>query len=182
MHQALKLKKEVWSEKFSSFPCERTIYRIMQIIGLIHTKHKHNSLTKADKEAKKSEDLLKRNFKSEAPLKKCVTDITEVKTAGGKLYISALEDCFDGAILGISMEDHMRAELTESTIKNSIISNPNLRGAIVHLDRGSQYTSEIYRKVLKKYGITQSMNSAAGRCHDNAKCESLWGRFKEELI
>lgn len=59
---------------------------------------------------------------------------------------------------------------------------PGLRGAIVHSYRGSQYTSEEYRRAVAKYGIDQSMNSAGGRCHDNAKCESLWVRFKEELL
>ena len=45
-----------------------------------------------------------------------------------------------------------------------------------------QYTSELYRKAIQRYGIRQSMNSAGGRCHDNARCESMWGRLKEELL
>ena len=57
-----------------------------------------------------------------------------------------------------------------------------LRGAIFHSDRGTQYTSELYRKAISKYGILQSMNSAGGRRHDNARCESMWARFKEELL
>ena len=57
-----------------------------------------------------------------------------------------------------------------------------LRGAVLHSDRGTQYTSELYRKAINKYGILQSMNSAGGRCHDNARCESMWARFKEELL
>ena len=59
---------------------------------------------------------------------------------------------------------------------------PMLRGAILHSDRGTQYTSELYRKAINRYGIVQSMNSAGGRCHDNARCESMWARFKEELL
>jgi len=59
---------------------------------------------------------------------------------------------------------------------------PGLRGAIIHSDRGSQYTSVEYRQAIERYGIIQSMNSAGGRCHDNAKCESLWARLKEELL
>ena len=55
-------------------------------------------------------------------------------------------------------------------------------GSILHSDRGTQYISELYRKAIKKYGIQQSMNSAGGRCHDNARCESMWARFKEELL
>ncbi|HEY9160976.1 MAG TPA: DDE-type integrase/transposase/recombinase, partial [Desulfomonilia bacterium] len=60
-----------------------------------------------------------------------------------------------------------------------MIAYPGLRGAIIHSDRGSQYTSGEYRQAIERYGIIQSMNSAGGRCHDNAKCEYLWGRFKE---
>lgn len=50
------------------------------------------------------------------------------------------------------------------------------------LHRGKQYTSGLYRDILSKYGIIQSMNSAGGRCHDNARCESMWARMKEELF
>ena len=52
----------------------------------------------------------------------------------------------------------------------------------MHSDRGSQYTSAAYRAAIQKYGIAQSMNSAGGRCHDNARCESIWARMKEELF
>ena len=59
---------------------------------------------------------------------------------------------------------------------------PGIRGCILHSDRGSQYTIEDYRNAIEKYGIRQSMNSAGGRCHDNARCESMWARMKEELL
>ncbi len=111
-----------------------------------------------------------------------MTDITEIQTADGKLYISIIEDCFDNAVLGLSMADNMKAGLCVDTLKSAIMAYPGLRGAIIHSDRGSQYTSYEYRQAIEKYGIIQSMNSAGGRCHDNAKCESLWGRFKEELL
>lgn len=80
------------------------------------------------------------------------------------------------------MDTNMKAELCVKTVENAAKTYPGLRGAIIHSDRGSQYTSEIYRKNLYKYGIIQSMNSAGGRCHDNAKCESMWARMKEELF
>jgi transposase InsO family protein len=111
-----------------------------------------------------------------------ITDITETKCIDGKLYISVLEDCFDNAVLGLAMANNMKAGLCVNTLENAYLSYPNLRGAIAHSDRGSQYTSEAYRKAIKKFGLIQSMNSAGGRCHDNAKCESLWARFKEELL
>ena len=73
-------------------------------------------------------------------------------------------------------------ELCEQTLDNACRAYPMLRGAILHSDRGTQYTSELYRKAINKYGILQSMNSAGGRCDDNARCESMWARFKEELL
>jgi len=59
---------------------------------------------------------------------------------------------------------------------------PNLKGAILHSDRGSQYTSGKYHKIIVKYGLVQSMNSAGERCHDNARCESMWARMKDEPL
>lgn len=76
----------------------------------------------------------------------------------------------------------MKATLCERTLSNAVRSYPALRGAVIHSDRGSQYTSETYRMAVAKYGILQSMNRAGGRCHDNARCESMWARMKEELI
>ena len=57
-----------------------------------------------------------------------------------------------------------------------------MRGGVIHSDRGSQYTSALYRAELSHCGIVQSMNSAGGRCHDNARCEAMWARMKEELL
>ena len=167
----------------SSIPSERTVYRIMTKGKLIHRpKRKPNGITKADKQARKSDDLIKRDFSAEEPLRKCVTDITEIPAKDGKLYVSCIFDCFDNAVLGISMANNMKAALCSQTLKNAFTSYPELAGAIVHSDRGSQYTSGVYRHEIAKIGIRQSMNSAGGRCHDNAKCESFWGRMKEELL
>lgn len=164
-------------------PGERTVYRIMQKIGLSHRpKRKPNGITKADKNARKSDDLLKRNFRSDEPLKKCVTDITEIPAKDGKLYVSAIFDCFDLTVLGLSMDDNMRADLCVATLRNAYKAFPSIKGAIIHSDRGAQYTSAAYRAELKHCGIVQSMNSDGGRCHDNARCEAMWARMKEELL
>ena len=60
--------------------------------------------------------------------------------------------------------------------------NPRLRECKIHGDRCRQYTSDPYVNNLIALGLIQSMNSAGGRCHDNAKCESMWTRMKEELF
>ena len=179
MYQALQLKQPDGVH----IPSERTVYRVMEKVGLSHRpKRKPNGITKADKEAQKSDDLIKRDFTAERPLEKCITDMTEIKAADGKLYVSAIFDCYDLTVLGLAMDTNMKAALCEQTLSNAVKAHPMLRGAILHSDRGSQYTSELYRKAIDKYGIRQSMNSAGGRCHDNARCESMWARFKEELL
>ena len=179
MYQALLLK----NPEGVDIPGERTVYRVMEKIGISHKpKRKPNGITKADRNARKSDDLLKRDFTADAPLSKAVTDITEIKCFDGKLYTSAIFDCFDLTVLGLSMDTNMKAPLCVETLDNAMMAFPGLKGAIIHSDRGTQYTSEVYRKAIKKYGINQSMNSDGGRCHDNARCESMWARMKSELL
>ena len=179
MYQALNLKQLENVE----IPSERTVYRIMEEIGISHhPRRRPNGITKADREARKSEDLLKRDFHAEEPLVKCVTDITEIKASDGKLYVSAVFDCFDSSVIGLAMDTNMKAALCVRTLENAAKAYPGIRGAIIHSDRGSQYTSQLYRDAIQQYGIQQSMNRAGGRCHDNARCESMWARMKTELL
>ena len=155
MNQALKLKYPN-----EDVPSERTVYRIMERIGLSHRPNrKPHGITKADRNARKSENLLNRDFRAGSPLKKCVTDITEIPAKNGKLYVSAIFDCYDLDVLGLSMSDNMKTELCTSTIENMVKSNPSVCGMILHSDRGSQYTSASYRAELSRHGIIQSMNS-----------------------
>ena len=77
-------------------PSEGTVRKIMEKIGIIHKpRRKANGITKADSEAHKSDDLLKRNFKAYKPLEKAITDISELKAKNGKVYVSAIFDYFD---------------------------------------------------------------------------------------
>lgn len=164
-------------------PCEATIQKIMREIGISHSKkRKPNGLTKADRNAHKSENLIQRNFSAQKPAQKCVTDITEFKAMNGKLYVSAIFDCYDVTVVGLAMDTNMKAQLCVRTLDNACLHFPELRGAIIHSDRGSQYTSKEYREAISKHGLRQSMNSDGGRCHDNARCESMWARMKEELF
>ena len=76
----------------------------------------------------------------------------------------------------------MKAPLCVATLENAYSAYPNMRGCICHSDRGTQYTSKLYRDKINEPGIIQSMNSDGGRCHDNARCESMWARLKDELF
>ena len=173
MYQALCLR----SPEGINIPSERTVYRVMERIGLSHRpNHKPHGITKADRRAYKSEDLLKRNFQSVTPLRKCVTDITEIQASGGKLHISAIFDCFDSAVLGLYIGANMQATLCVNTLDNAMMAYPDLKGAIIRSDRGSQYISQIYRDTIAKYNVIQSMNS------DGGCCESMLARMKSELF
>ena len=139
--------------------------------GLLQKKNKAKGLTKSDKAAQKSENLIERDFSAEAPNEKIVTDITEYTASDGKLYVSAIFDCYDNTCIGLTIADNMKAEMVVDTYEKAS-QNYELSGAISHSDRGSQYTSAVYRETIERLNIIQSMNSASGRCLDNAKGES----------
>ena len=137
MHrQALQYQKEIGELGEVTIPSEGTVRKIMEQIHLIHKpKRKPNGITKADRKARKSDDLLKRDFTADAPLQKCVTDITEIPAKDGKLYVSAIFDCYDLLPVGLAMADHMRAELCCETrnmricdSRKSIVQSMNRAG------------------------------------------------------
>ena len=179
IYQALKLKQP----KGVIIPCEATVRKVMKENHLtVPTRRKPNGITKADREAQKSDNKIKRDFTANKPFAKGVTDITEIPAKNGKLYVSAIFDCYDLEVVGLSMDDNMKAELCVKTLSNAVKMHPQMRGAIIHSDRGSQYTSAKYRSAVAENGVIQSMNSAGGRCHDNARCESMWARMKVEMF
>lgn len=146
----------------------------------IKRKRKPNGITKADRDAEKSENLIKQDFSSSKPNEKWLTDITEIPCADGKLYLAAVLDCFDGSIRGFAMDDNMRKELCISAFRNAC-KRDGARGMTLHSDRGSQFTSVKFRAELAKYGAVQSMSSV-GRCYDNARMESFFATLKKERL
>lgn len=160
---------------------KRRLQRMMHENGWLQpSKRKPNGLTKADKAAQKSDNLLRGDFTAEMPHAKIVTDITEVPAKDGKLYVSAAFDCYDQTCVGLAMDTSMKTSLVLRMLEQ--MTTQYGTPLLIHSDRGSQYTSHAYREALQERGIQQSMNSAGGRCHDNAKCEAMWARFKEEKI
>ncbi len=125
MYQALSL-KQLENVDISS---ERTVYRVMEKIRISHhPSRKPNGIIKADREARKSADLLKRDFHAEEPLAKCVTDITEIKGKDGKLYVSAILGCFDSRVIGLAMDTNMKAPLYVQTLENAAKAYPGIHG------------------------------------------------------
>lgn len=155
----------------------RTVYRAMSESGLLHKRRRPHGTTKATTEIQEQENLIKRDFKANEPLTKLLTDISEVQCSDGKLYISPVMDCFNGEIVALEMRENMKKELCIDTIRQL----GRMNGAILHSDRGSQYTSEAFRAELMKNGIIQSL-SGAGRCYDNARMESFFATLKKEKL
>ncbi len=160
----------------------RTVYRTMSEMGILHRRRRPHGITKATTEIQERENLIKRDFKAEKPLRKLLSDITEIQCYDGKLYVSAVLDCFNGEILSIAMDSNMKKELCLRTVKELEMQyGKKLRGAIFHSDRGSQYTSEAFRSTLKEAGLVQSL-SGTGHCFDNARMESFFATLKKEKI
>lgn len=161
---------------------KRTVSRAMSEMGLLHKRRKPHGITKATTEIQERENLIRRDFSANMSLKKVVSDITEIQCSDGKLYVSAVLDCFNGEILALAMDDNMKKELCVKTIEQMKEQyGKRLQGMIFHSDRGSQYTSEAFKAALKSCGIIQSL-SGVGHCFDNARMESFWATLKKEKI
>lgn len=127
-----------------------------------------------------ADNVIERDFTAAAPNQKWLADITYVDTGEGWLYLAAVLDCFSRKIVGWAAADHLRSELVEEALRAAIVSRRPPHGLIHHSDRGSQYASAAFQKLLDQYGITCSMSRRAD-CYDNAAMESFFGTLKTEL-
>lgn len=153
----------------------------MKLHGLIHKRKRYpGGITREDAATQKSENLLARDFHSDEPGKKLLTDITKIQCSDGKLYLAAVLDCFNGEIVGMAMANNMRAELCVRAFENAC-KGYGYREMLLHSDRGSQFTSSVFRQALQRYDAVQSM-SGTGLCYDNARMESFFATLKKELI
>ena len=159
----------------------RKLTRLMREHGWLHERRRRpKGLTKADPLAMTAENLLHQDFHADRPFRKLLTDITQIQCSDGKLYISPIMDCFSGEILSLCMDNNMRKELCIDTLKAAAGRFP-IRGAILHSDRGSQYTSGAFRQTLENCGVARSL-SGVDHCYDNARMESFFATLKKELL
>jgi len=126
-------------------------------------------------------NLLDREFDRTVPDTVWLADITYLATDEGWLYLAAIKDLATREIVGWAMDDHLRSELCERALIMAIQRCQPPRGLICHSDRGVQYASGSYRKILDRHGFRQSM-SRKGNCLDNAPMESFFGSLKTELV
>ena len=124
-------------------------------------------------------NTLDRKFEPDAPNSTWAGDITYVWTAEGWLYLAVLLDLFSRKVVGWAMSEKLDRELVLSALDMALLGRP--APALHHSDRGSQYASEDYRRLLEQRGITCSM-SRKGNCWDNAVVESFFSTLKQELV
>ncbi len=126
-------------------------------------------------------NVLDRHFVVDEPDKVWVSDITYIPTGEGWLYLSGVLDLCTKTVVGWSMGEKMESRLVMDALEMAYQRRRPGRGLLHHSDRGSQYASEDYRKLLSAYGMRESM-SRKGNCWDNAPMESFFGTLKRELV
>lgn len=126
-------------------------------------------------------NILDQIFKAAAPNQVWLSDISYIPTEEGWLYLAGHKDLFTGEVVGYALADHMKTTLVSRSLLKAVAAKQPGCGLIHHSDRGSQYCSGEYRKLLRTCGMRTSM-SRKGDCYDNAPMESFWGILKSELV
>lgn len=161
---------------------EKVVRRLMAEANLkviIHRKKRFNAYSGEISPA--PENLLNRDFASKAPNEKWLTDITEIRIPAGKVYLSALVDCYDGLITSWSIGTSPNATLVNSMLKTAISTLNSKEKPMIHSDRGTHYRWPEWIKIVNQAGLVRSM-SRKGCSPDNAACEGFFGRFKNEFL
>jgi putative transposase len=125
-------------------------------------------------------NVLGREFDPQGPNESWVADITYIPTREGWLYLAVVEDLYSRKVVGWSMAATMESRLVADALELAVQRRLPGEGLVAHSDRGSQYASEHYQRLLGKHGIECSM-SGVGQCWDNAPAESFFASLKKEL-
>jgi len=126
-------------------------------------------------------NVLDRQFDPAEPNAVWVADVTYVPTGEGWVYLAAVEDLFSRRVVGWSMDATMTSRLVVDALEMALGRRRPGEELLAHSDRGSQYASEHYQRVLSGEGVTCSM-SRRGDCWDNAPMESFFASLKKELV
>jgi transposase InsO family protein len=127
------------------------------------------------------DDLVVRQFTAGKPNRLWLTDLTEHRTGEGKLYLCAVKDVYSNRIVGYSVGDRMKASLAVAALRMAIRRRNNPVGTVVHSDRGSQFRSNRYVRVLANNGLVGSMGRV-GACADNAAMESFFSLLQNNVL
>jgi len=162
--------------------CVNTVARLMHAHGIrAKTARKFRCTTDSNHDLPVADNLLGRQFDPESPNEAWVADITYIPTREGWLYLAAVEDLYSRRVVGWSMADSLESRLVVDALVLAVQRRLPGEGLLAHSDRGSQYASEHYQRLLAKHGIACSMSRRAD-CWDNAPMESFFASLKKELV
>jgi putative transposase len=164
-------------------PCRvNTVARLMRRLGVAaKARRKFRCTTDSNHDRPIAENLVDRQFEPEAPNQVWTADITYILTREGWLYLAAVEDFYSRQVVGWSMGERIDSRLVVDALEMAVSRRLPGGGLVAHSDRGSQYASEHYRRVLSGQGITCSMSRRA-KCWDNAPMESFFASLKKERV
>jgi transposase InsO family protein len=162
--------------------CVNTVAKLMHDNDIrAKTARKFRNTTDSNHALPVADNLLSREFEAQGPNERWVTDITYIWTREGWLYLAVVEDLYSRMVVGWSIADTMTSRLVVDALEMAVARRLPQEGLLAHSDRGSQYASEHYQRLLGKHGIDCSM-SGVGQCWDNAPMESFFASLKKELI
>lgn len=159
----------------------KTVQKLMKELGLTCCirRKKYNSYK--GRYGKVAGNVLNRQFSADKPNQKWVTDVTEFKISGEKLYLSPVLDLYNGEIVAYQMESRPLLSMVDNMLSKAISVLGKNEYPLLHSDQGWQYQMAHYQNRLKEAGLKQSM-SRKGNCHDNAVMESFFGTLKSECF
>ena len=161
---------------------ENRVARRMQIMDLKAIQAKKFKVTTDSNHSKPvAPDLLEQDFSAAAPNQKWTSDISYVWTDEGWLYLAVVMDLYSRAIVGWSMSRRMTQQLVCDALTMALFRRGFPRGTIIHSDRGSQYCSKRYQRLISNNRLRCSMGRKAN-CYDNAVTESFFHTLKVELV
>lgn len=158
------------------------VHKITRELDLeVKVARKFKPTTDSDHGMDVSPNLLSREFSPSSANTAWVSDITYIWTHEGWLYLAVVIDLFSRRIVGWALSNRMKKALVIDAFMNAYKTRKPAPGLIFHSDRGSQYASKKFRKILENCEVTQSM-SRKGNCWDNAVAESFFKTLKRELL
>jgi transposase InsO family protein len=128
-----------------------------------------------------SPNLLEQDFSASRPNQKWVGDITYLWTDEGWMYLATVIDLYSRKVVGWAMSDRMTAKLVCDALMMALWRRKMPKAVIFHSDRGSQYCSREFQRLIRRHKLRSSM-SAKGNCYDNAVAESFFHSLKVEAI
>ena len=162
--------------------CVNTVAQLMRQAGIAaKTARKYRCTTDSNHDRPVADNLLGRQFDPAGPNEAWVADITYIPTGEGWLYLAVVEDLYARRVVGWSMAENLESRLVVDALALAVERRLPGEGLLAHSDRGSQYASEHYQRLLARHGITCSMSRRAD-CWDNAPMESFFASLKKELI